>query len=265
MVDLQRSEGTTKNNIYEVNRFLKYLSKVGKTCELVTAEDIRGYLVKFTKGYSPNTYSNVLKALKIFYRDFLEMEEVVRTFRYPPKAFSLITVPTKEKLKEFYNAINNLRGETLFLLLATSGRRLKEALATKVGNIDLDKRMMSPELNSYASRTKRCWYSFFNDETKNVFEKYLNEYEIDDRIFPIEKRVAQKYFDRAKRRTGLRISAKTLRQWFCVEMGELGVPDRYIDAFCGRTPKSILARHYTDYSPERLGRIYDKAKLRVLS
>jgi intergrase/recombinase len=48
-------------------------------------------------------------------------------------------------------------------------------------------------------------------------------------------------------------------------MGELGVPDRYIDAFCGRVPRSILARHYTDYSPERLKRIYDKANLRVLS
>jgi len=125
--------------------------------------------------------------------------------------------------------------------------------------------MIIPELNSYASRTKRCWYSFFNDETKNILEKYLNEYEIDDRIFPVKKRVAQKYFDRAKRRTGLRINAKTLRQWFCCQMGELGVPDRYIDAFCGRVPRSILARHYTDYSPDRLKRIYDKANLRVLS
>jgi len=193
------------------------------------------------------------------------MEHLVKTFRFPPKAFSLIVVPTKEQLQKFYNAINNLRGETLFLLLATSGRRLNEALSTKVTNIDLDKRMITPELNSYASRTKRCWYSFFNDETKNVLEKYVNEYEIDDRIFPVKKRVAQKYFDRAKRRTGLRISAKTLRQWFCCQMGELGVPDRYIDAFCGRVPRSILARHYTDYSPERLKRIYDKAKLRILS
>jgi len=48
-------------------------------------------------------------------------------------------------------------------------------------------------------------------------------------------------------------------------MGELGVQDRYIDAFCGRVPKSILARHYTDYSPERLKRRYDKAGLKVLS
>jgi hypothetical protein len=37
------------------------------------------------------------------------------------------------------------------------------------------------------------------------------------------------------------------------------------DALCGRVPKSILARHYIDYSPERLKRIYDRADLKVLS
>jgi intergrase/recombinase len=48
-------------------------------------------------------------------------------------------------------------------------------------------------------------------------------------------------------------------------MGRLGVPDRYVDAFCGRVPRSVLARHYTDFSPEKLKEIYDKADLKVLS
>ena len=48
-------------------------------------------------------------------------------------------------------------------------------------------------------------------------------------------------------------------------MGRLGVADRYVDAFCGRVPKSVLARHYTDFGPERLKEIYDRANLSVLS
>ena len=63
----------------------------------------------------------------------------------------------------------------------------------------------------------------------------------------------------------IRITPKMLREWFCNEMGLLGVQDRYIDAFCGRLPKSVLARYYTDYSPIRLKRVYDKARLKVLS
>jgi len=53
--------------------------------------------------------------------------------------------------------------------------------------------------------------------------------------------------------------------WFCCQLGELGVPDRYVDAFCGRIPKSVLAKHYRDYSPEKLKRIYDKANLTTLT
>ena len=43
-----------------------------------------------------------------------------------------------------------------------------------------------------------------------------------------------------------------------------GVSDSYVDSFCGRIPRSILAKHYLDYSPERMKEIYDKANLRVL-
>jgi intergrase/recombinase len=69
----------------------------------------------------------------------------------------------------------------------------------------------------------------------------------------------------ARQATDVKISCQDLRFWFSSEMGRLCVPDRYVDAFCGRTPRSILARHYTDYSSEKLKEIYEKANLKVLS
>ena len=42
-------------------------------------------------------------------------------------------------------------------------------------------------------------------------------------------------------------------------MTVLGVADRYIDAFCGRVPRSIFGRHYTDYCQERL-RLFKKVE-----
>jgi len=38
----------------------------------------------------------------------------------------------------------------------------------------------------------------------------------------------------------------------------------YVDTFCGRVTHSVLARHYMDFSPERLKEIYDKMGLRIL-
>ena len=108
--------------------------------------------------------------------------------------------------------------------------------------------------------------SFFNQEAKERLVAYLNSRTDDEpRLFRISYKTFFKTWKDTRIKTGLDISPRMLRDWFCVEMGELGVQDRYVDAFCGRVPKSILARHYTDYSPQRLKRIYDKAGLTVLS
>jgi intergrase/recombinase len=85
-------------------------------------------------------------------------------------------------------------------------------------------------------------------------------------VFPIDKwKTFSKYWKTAQVKTGLNITPKDLRDWFCMEMTNLGVPDRYIDAFCGRVPKTILGRHYTDYSPKKLKDVYDRADLKVFS
>jgi len=53
--------------------------------------------------------------------------------------------------------------------------------------------------------------------------------------------------------------------WFSYKMGLAGILDRYVDAFQGRLPQTILARHYSDYTPEKLIQIYKQANLKILS
>jgi len=69
----------------------------------------------------------------------------------------------------------------------------------------------------------------------------------------------------AREKTGIDITPQKLRQWFCSEMLKLRVSEIYIDAFCGRVPKSVLARHYSDFSPQKLKEIYAKASICILS
>jgi integrase len=77
------------------------------------------------------------------------------------------------------------------------------------------------------------------------------------------KRV-QFLFDEASKTTGIKIYPHLLRSVFAREMSKAGVQDRFIDAFCGRIPQSVLARSYTDYSPEVLKEIYSKANIKIL-
>lgn len=73
-----------------------------------------------------------------------------------------------------------------------------------------------------------------------------------------------KLWKSAREKIGINITPQKLRQWFCSEMLRLGVSETYVDAFCGRVPKSVLARHYTDFSPEKLKEIYEKAELKII-
>lgn len=73
-----------------------------------------------------------------------------------------------------------------------------------------------------------------------------------------------KLWKSAREKIGINITPQKLRQWFCSEMLRLGVSETNVDAFCGRVPKSVLARHYTDFSPEKLKEIYEKAELKII-
>jgi len=72
-------------------------------------------------------------------------------------------------------------------------------------------------------------------------------------------------FKKTADKTGIHIYPHLLRSVFAREISKAGVQDRYIDALCGRVPQSVLARHYSDYSPEVLKEIYEKANLRYFT
>ena len=260
-VDLRRSDRTAYEHTYYVKKFLDELPR---PVESVTSEDARGYLKGLT-GSSPAKYKNVLMALKVFFRDFLEMPKVVSSFRFPHQFPKPKQVPTKDHLKSFFECLEAPKEKALFLLYATTGLRRQEILTLKPEDIDFEKRMITPD--NHKGETKKSWVSFYNEEAEKALEEYtsIRKHTRSTRFFPMAREEEKKLWRSARDQTGLNVTPQRLREWFCCELGSLGVQDRYIDAFCGRVPKSVLARHYSDYSPERLKEIYGKADLRVLS
>ena len=260
-IDRQLSERTVYRHVWEIKRHLQ-APRINPSS--MTRRDIRDYLSRF-RDSPANTYANVLKSLKVFYRDYLDMSEIVRTFRFPMKTINVITTPPKKDLQAFYCELKDEIARTMFLFYCTSGLRRKEVLGLAFEDVDFEQRMIVPRQRS---RTKRTWVTFYNEETQDVLERYLGSLRNSDgkeRLFPVTETYFRRRCTLMKDEIGVYLTPKILRVWFCNELGRLGVQDRYIDAFCGRVPNSILARHYTDYSPERLKRIYDRANLKVLS
>ncbi|MCK5625814.1 tyrosine-type recombinase/integrase [Candidatus Bathyarchaeota archaeon] len=259
LVDLQLMKSTINNHLSYLRRFRK---GIDKPIETLTIQDIRRVLMKH-KDDPPSTYSNMIKTLRRFFRDFLKKPDLIVSFKLPTCHPPIKKVPTKETLQKFYNNIDGRLERALFLLLASSGLRRSEALYIKLNETDLEKRMLTPH---HRSRTKRSYITFYNEEAEDALKQWIEIRPVNsDKLFPMSTTTQHNLFYGAREKTGIKITPQMLREWFCSEMGRLGIQDRYVDAFCGRVPNSILARHYTDCSPQRLKEIYDKASLNVLS
>jgi integrase len=253
-IDLHLSARTVEGYSYLIKRY----SKLNQDH---TTEGIREFLssVKDKEG----AYPNYIKALRRFFRDYKKRPDLVASFRFPASKFNPIEVPTKADLREYYSYIKRPTIRALFLVLASSGLRLNEVLSLTMGDVDFTTRTIRPKQHS--GKTKSSWISFFNQEAEQAIMDYLKESGIiTGRIFPISDRVAEKNFLRISKASKIKITPRKLRAWFSTQLADLGVPDRYVDALTGHTPKSILAKHYTDYSPTRLRETYERAGLKVL-
>jgi integrase/recombinase XerD len=259
-VDLRRSDKTAYEHTYYIKKFLNELAV---PIEQATAEDIRKYLKSLSNASSAK-YKNILMALKVFFRDFLKAPETVSSFKFPHQVFKPKQILSKEQLQQFYQSLETKKEKALFMLYATTGLRRDEILSLKPENIDFQKRMITP--NNHESETKKSWASFYNEEAEIVVREYLatKKPSRSQRLFPMQRDEVVELWKPAREKTGIDITPQKLRQWFCSEMMRLGVSETYVDAFCGRVPKSVLARHYTDFSPKRLEDIYEKANLDCL-
>jgi integrase len=259
LIDLQKSRRTTYEKIWYIGKFLAWLKEPLQT---VTKTTIREYL-KTLEGKSGSQYKNCLGALKTFFRDFLQMKDAVEGFKFPRQQFSPKEIPTKADLKKLYVEIQSPKEKALFLVYASSGLRRNEVLGLNLEDVDFVKRMIRPK--THKGDTKKAWISFYNEECEKVLKQYLETRSDDNpKLFPLARKIERKLWRQAKEITGLDTTPQDLRMWFCEEMGRLGVQDRYIDAFCGRIPKSVLAKHYSDYSIDKLKEIYDDVELKVL-
>jgi integrase len=254
-VDLRQGPRTVERHKYVIKRLLAQNPNP-------TTQDIRSFLGRIE---NPSTYNNYLKSLRVFYRDFKRQPGLVWSFRFARDQGLLPRLYSKKDLQAFYAALEGHKERAIFLMYASSGRRMGEVLDLLVDQVDLETRAILP---NKMSATKRTWYSFFNEECLEELKAYLKEERRDtrrsNRLFPLSKPNLYALFRIAQHKTGLKITPQSLRFWFANEMARLSVSDRFINTFQGRVPRSVLARHYTDYSLENLKAVYDKAGLKVL-
>ena len=256
-INMRLSETTIKESCRKIRNFLEFSKG------LLNQNTISDYLSIFLNRKS-TTYNSHITDLRRFVRDFLGLKDLISKFRMAPidPSGRKIELPNKKRLRKGFRALTNNREKAIFLFTATTGLRKCEILSVQKDQVNFKNRSVIP---NHFTRKKRSGITFFSESTKTFLLKYLNERkDTDPRLFIISDRQWRKIWKKVTKASGIKITAQILRVWFATEMGEKLIPDRFVDVFQGRAPRSVLAKHYTGKGLRRLKRIYNKASLKLI-
>ena len=251
----RRTVRETKSNVR------KYLESVNY---IVSYQTVSQYL-KTYMGKSSRTYNGQLTSLRRFVRDFLHAPGSILDFKMAPIDLlgKNIPLPSKEQMRKGFEALQNDGEKALFLFTATTGLRRSEIMCLTKDKIDFKLRSVIPQ---HFTRVKRSGITFYNEETEKWLNKYFASRNNDDqKVFAFGEGRCKNLWKTASKSAGIRITPQVLRVWFSMELGEQGVPDRFVDIFQGRAPRSVLAKNYTAKGVATLRSIYDKANLNIFS
>lgn len=251
--ELKLNEKTITNQLSTISRFLSHSKGV------VNKESVQEF---FDSNDSDSWKSNQLKVLRRYCRDFLKLGNWINEFKFSKTQVGIKNLPDEDTLFKLF-ALLPTQTLVITLILYTSGLRIGEVLSLEYRHIQNDMNMIDAS-KIHEGETKHSWISFVNQETMNFLNQYLDEisfdYEDNLKLFTTSSRVVQKDFEKSSEQIGFKINPHMLRKIFTEKCTQAGIKDKYIDALCGRISKSVIAKHYTDYSPDSLKREYKKVE-----
>jgi len=249
--ELKISQSTINNQKSTLLKFLNHSKGI------ITEQSVKEYL---DSNDSESWKSNQVKALRRYSRDYLNLGNWINEFSFSKSSeIKIKKVPTDEQLVEFCYALP-YTSQIVFLVMHDSGLRIGEVVKLCVKDIDFETKMIDAS-HIHEGQTKHSYLSFVTEQTcEMLFDYFDDNNKLDNHdllLFDVSARSIQNDFQNASLETGIEINPHMLRTVFTEKCTKAGIIEKYIDAFCGRTPKRIIAKHYSDYSAEAMRKQYD--------
>ncbi len=252
--DLKLQQVTIDNQKSTIHAFLNHSKG------LINKQTVKTFL---QTNESSSWKTNQVKALRKYLRDFLKLGRWVEEFGFSKARIKLKEIPSDEQLAQFC-VLLPYQTQMIFLTMMNSGLRIGEVLSLRLSDIDLEKNMIDAS-NIHKGTTKSSWISFITKQASEFLESYLSSDEIkyedeDSKLFSISARSVQQAFKNVSEQMGVSLNPHLLRTVFTEKCSLAKIQDKYINAFCGRVSSSVLAKSYTDYSPNALKKQYEKVE-----
>jgi len=251
------SPRTRKVYVGHVRRFLEVLPKPAVQA---TQADIRDYLTghlgdRISIGY----HRQIVAALSFLYERVLRDPRPVRGIPLPAVKRRLPVVLSRDEVRRILQATQNPKHRLLLSLIYAAGLRLGEVARLRVGDLDLDRRM----LHVRAGKGGKDRYTLLSEGVCRMLSRYPLARHPSAFVFPgnrdgrhITARTIQKVFQNACLRAGIpkHATVHTLRHSFATHLLESGTGLRHIQELLGHS-SSRTTEIYTHVSSGELRRI----------
>lgn len=203
------------------------------------------------------------------------------------RALTMDRPPTTEELRKILNLMD-IKGKALFLVLASSGMRIGEALKLQVSDFELGASPAKVNIRGAYTKTGNSRVSFISSEAREAIEQWMKVREDylrqasgrswkhsktveDPRMFPFDLPTAYAMWKNALAKAGLMqkdsqterlvLHPHTLRKFFRSKLGT-AIPVDVVEALMGH--EGYLTEAYRKYSQEDLADFYKKGEHALL-
>jgi len=243
------------------NEFLQLLKLLkNKPAKELTTDDLRRYMVYAMEkeGIKENTAHSRLNALKFFFEQVLGKEKFFWEIPRPKKPILLPNVLGEKEIVKLFNALMNLKHKAILFTAYSAGLRVSEVVGLRLSDIDSDRM----QIKIVAAKGKKDRYVGLSPVLLDILRSYIKKskprpliymFESEKAGDPYSSRSAQKVFQRAKEKAGIRkdVSFHSLRHSFATHLLEKGIDIRYIKDILGHFSIKTTER-YTHVRKDKL-------------
>ncbi|OWZ82766.1 tyrosine-type recombinase/integrase [Natranaerobius trueperi] len=269
---------TRKSYLGHIYRYLTYISQLipyelvekdpliiksnskGLINEL-THENLKTYIITLLDDDCSHSYVNqAISAINFFYKETINQDKKLQLdIKRPKKENKLPKVLSTQEIVKLFQAVDNLKYKTIFMLTYSGGLRVGEVVKLKLSDIDKDRKLICIR----TGKGLKDRYTLLSATALNTLEKYMKIQHTSQWLFPgqsknshLTVRSVQKEFSKTRKKAGItkEVSIHSLRHSFATHLLEAGTDIRYIQELLGHK-STKTTQVYTHVTKKELTKI----------
>ena len=220
-----------------------------------------------------------MNVLRFLYVELYKLPFVIGSIPRPKRARKLPDILSPEEVMSIFDYVDNLKHQSILMLIYSAGLRIGEAVRIKATDIDSKRKL----IHIRNAKGKKDRYTLLSEFVLEKLRLYYKEYKPKEFLFEacppnrffgrrggngrvhLAERSVQNVFQRAVEKAGIKkkVTVHTLRHSFATHLLEGGTDLRYIQELLGHSSSKTteIYTHVSKKSIEKIISPLDKAML----